>query len=70
VLYLIYFIAEVVFLGAFAYNKHTYDTPFPGALTLAAQILNLCALLISIAIVFSMPLAIPSRRTDKEKIAS
>ena len=70
VLYLIYFIAEVVSLGAFAYNKHAYGTPFPDALTLAAHTLNLGALLILIAIVFSMPLAIPSRRVDKEKIVS
>ncbi|KAH9081540.1 hypothetical protein EDB83DRAFT_2214476 [Lactarius deliciosus] len=68
VLYLIYFIAEVVSLGAFAYNKHAYGTPFPDTLTLAAHTLNLGALLILIAIVFSMPLAIPSRRVDKEKI--
>ncbi|KAH9035079.1 hypothetical protein EDB84DRAFT_1561273 [Lactarius hengduanensis] len=68
VLYLIYFITEVVSLGAFVYNKHAYGTPFPDTLTLAAHALNLGALLILIAIVFSMPLAIPSRRVDKEKI--
>jgi hypothetical protein len=70
VLYLIYFIAEVASLGAFVFNRHAYGTPFPNALALAVHVLNLGALLILIAIVFSMPLAIPSRRVDKEKIVS
>lgn len=68
VLYLIFFIAEVISLGTFIHNKHAYGTPFPDALTLATHILNLGALLILVAIVLSMPLAIPSRRVDKEKI--
>ena len=70
VLYLICFVTEVVSIGTFVYNNHAYDTPFPNTLTLAAHILNLGALFVLIAIVFSMPLAIPSRRVDKEKIVS
>jgi hypothetical protein len=70
VLYLIYFIVEVVSLGTFIFNKNAYGTPFPDTLAIAAHILNLGALLVLIAIVFSMPLAIPSRRVDKEKIVS
>lgn len=70
ILYLIYLIVEVVSLGAFIFNNHAYGTPFPNTLALAAHILNLGALLILIAIVFSMPLGIPSRRVDKEKIVS
>ena len=70
VLYLICFIVEVVSLGTFVYNKNAYGTPFPDTLTVTAHVLNLGALLVLIAIVFSMPLAIPSRRVDKEKIVS
>ncbi|KAF8273971.1 multidrug resistance-associated ABC transporter [Lactarius quietus] len=54
--------------STFVYNKNAYGTPFPDTLILATHIVNLGALLVSIAIVFSMPLAIPSRRVDKEKI--
>jgi hypothetical protein len=70
VLYLICFIVEVVSLGTFIYNKNAYGTPFPDTLTLVAHILNLDALFVLIALVFSMPLAIPSRRVDKDKIVS
>jgi hypothetical protein len=70
VLYLICFIVEVVSLGTFVFNKNAYGTPFPDTLTIAAHILNLGALLVLIAIIFSMPLAIPSRRVDKENIVS
>ena len=70
VLYLICFIVEVVSLGTFIYNKNAYGTPFPDTLTLAAHILNLVALFVLITLVFSMPLAIPSRRVDKDKIVS
>ena len=70
VLYLIHFVAEVVSLGEFVFNKHAYGTPLPNTLALTAHILHLGALFILIAIVFSMPLAIPSRRVDKENIVS
>ena len=70
VLYLIHFVAEVVSIGEFVLNKQAYGTPLPNTLALTAHILHLGALLILIAIVFSMPLAIPSRRVDKEKIVS
>jgi hypothetical protein len=70
VLYLICFVVEVVSLGTFVFNKNAYGTPFPDTLAIVAHILNLDALLVLIAIVFSMPLAIPSRRVDKEKIVS
>ena len=70
VLYFICFIVEVVSLGTFVYNKNAYSAPFPDTLTVASHILNLGTLLVMIAIVFRMPLAIPSRRVDKEKIVS
>jgi hypothetical protein len=69
-LYLINTVFELVSLGAFPYNHHAYGTPFPPALALAAHILNLCVLLIMLAIVLSMPLAIPSSRIEKAKIVS
>jgi len=69
-LYLIYTVFESVSLGAFAYNHHAHSTPFPPPLVLAAHILNLCILLILVAIVLSMPLAIPSSRVEKAKIVS
>lgn len=69
-LYLIYTVFELVSLGAFVYNHHAYNTPFPPPLALAPHILNLCILLILIVIVLSMPLAIPSSRVEKAKIVS
>lgn len=69
-LYLIYAVFELVSLGSFAYNNHAHNTPFPPPLALAAHILNLCVLFILIAIVLSMPLAIPSSRVEKAKIVS
>ena len=69
-LYLIYTVFELVSLGTFAYNHHAHSTPFPPPLALAAHILNVCVLFIMIAIVLSMPLAIPSGKVDKAKIVS
>jgi hypothetical protein len=69
-LYTIYITVELVSLVAFAYNKHAHDIPLPSVLTLAAHILNLVALLITITITLSMPLAIPSNRVDKAEIVS
>jgi hypothetical protein len=69
-LYLIDTGFELVSLGAFAYDHHAHGTPFPPPLTLAAHTLNLCVLSILIAIVLSMPLAIPSSRVEKAKIVS
>jgi hypothetical protein len=68
--YLIHTVFELVSLGAFAYNHHTYGTPLPPSLILTAHILNLCVLFILVAIVLSMPLSIPSRRVEKAKIVS
>jgi hypothetical protein len=69
-LYLIYAVFEMVSLGSFAYNYRAYGTPFPPSLILTAHILNLCALLILVAIVLSMPLSVPSSRVEKAKIVS
>jgi hypothetical protein len=69
-LYLIFTVFELVSLGAFAYNHRAYGTPLPPSLILIAHILNLCVLLILVAIVLSMPLSIPSRRVEKTKIVS
>jgi hypothetical protein len=69
-LYLIYTVFELVSLGAFAYDHHAHGIQFPPPLALAAHTLNLCALLILIAIVLSMPLAIPSSRVEMAKIVS
>ncbi|KAN0111601.1 hypothetical protein V8E52_008339 [Russula decolorans] len=67
-LYLIYTVFELVSLGAFAYNHRAYGTPLPPLLILTAHILNLCVVFILVAIVLSMPLAIPSRQVEKAKI--
>ena len=69
-LYLIYTVFELVSLGAFAYDHHAHGIPFPPPLALAAHILNLCALLILVAIVLSMPLAVPSNRVEEANIVS
>lgn len=69
-LYLIYTVFELVSLGAFAYNHYAYGTHIPPSLTLTAHILNLCVLFILVAIVLSMPLAIPSRGVERAKIVS
>jgi hypothetical protein len=69
-LYLIYTVFELVSLGAFAYNHRAYGTPLPPLLILTAHILNLCVVFILVAIVLSMPLAIPSRQVEKAKIVS
>lgn len=69
-LYLINTVFELVSFGAFAYNHYAHATPFPPPLALAAHILNLCVLLILVAIVLSMPLAIPSSRVERAKIVS
>jgi hypothetical protein len=69
-LYLINTVFELVSLGAFAYNHYAHATPFPPPLAVAAHILNLYVLLILVAIVLSMPLAIPSSGVEKAKIVS
>ncbi|KAI0308316.1 hypothetical protein B0F90DRAFT_1681863 [Multifurca ochricompacta] len=58
----------LVYLGAFLYSKRAYDIPFPPALIITAHLLNLAVLFILIAIVLTMPLAIPSDKIDKTEI--
>ncbi|KAI1792466.1 multidrug resistance-associated ABC transporter [Ganoderma leucocontextum] len=58
---------SVVFFGHL-YDRHVYDIPLPTTLRTVVYIINLVAVAGLLLLVFSMPLAIPSKRVKKEDI--
>ena len=58
---------SVVFFGHL-YDRYVYDVPLPTTLRTVVYIINLVAVAGLLLLVFSMPLAIPSKRVKKEDI--
>ncbi|TBU25699.1 multidrug resistance-associated ABC transporter [Dichomitus squalens] len=58
---------SVVFFGHL-YDRYVYDVPLPSPIRTAVYTINLLAVAGLLVLVFSMPLAIPSKRIKKEDI--
>lgn len=63
-------VATILELTGYLYDHYVYDIPLPSGLVLSGFGITLLACIIVLAVIFGMPLAIPSERVKKEDIVS
>jgi hypothetical protein len=69
-LYILRIAFDVLAFGGKLYDHAVDGAPLPGNWTIAVQVLNLTVLAISVVIILSMPLSIPSPEVNREEIVS
>jgi hypothetical protein len=69
-IYVSLFIATTLELAGYLYDHNVYDVPLPSGLVLSGFGITLLASIVVLAVIFGMPLAIPSDRIRKEDIVS
>ncbi|KAF7297249.1 hypothetical protein MIND_00958000 [Mycena indigotica] len=69
-LYCVHLVSGILQLGGFLFQHTAYGVPLPGTFTLFGLSLNLAALVGLLAVIFSMPLALPSHLVKKSDIGA
>ncbi|KAK1225752.1 hypothetical protein PQX77_011295 [Marasmius sp. AFHP31] len=66
--YVLQLISAVIKFGGALYGHAVLDMPAPSVIAIVGNAFNLAAILVVLAVVFSMPLALPSKRVNKSEI--
>ncbi|THH14161.1 hypothetical protein EW146_g6141 [Bondarzewia mesenterica] len=69
-LYFLNLALEIYNFGGIIYDLKILDLPLPSPLIIVAHVLNLVAILVLLLVILDMPLAVPSKRVDKEQIGA
>ncbi|KAL0058578.1 hypothetical protein AAF712_014741 [Marasmius tenuissimus] len=68
VVYVLQLVSAVIQFGGALYGHAVLDMPAPSVTSIVGNAFNLAAIVVVLAVVFSMPLALPSKRVDKSEI--
>ena len=67
-LYLAHLMTELIRFGGLFFDHSVYQLPLPSHLALAARVVNLSVIAISLVIVLNMPFAVPSATINKDNV--